>query len=194
MAGRPLKYKTVAELQSAIDGYFKKCEGETLKDDGKPVLNKYGQPVIVGRRPQGKLYRCSNHVNIAAGYIIGDLFVLKDRNADTAKTPTAYKFRSTKAWQRKRVEIKERDLYLCQVCVRKLYPLKDRTYNTDDLEVHHIIPISEDYDKKLDNDYLLTTCQQHHEMAERGDIPRRVLLAIAREQNEVRSTPGGAIL
>lgn len=51
-AGRPLKYKTVAELQAAIDAYFKKCEGEILRDDNKePVFNKFGQPVIINQKP-----------------------------------------------------------------------------------------------------------------------------------------------
>ena len=38
---RPLKYKTVDELQAAIDEYFKACEGRPLLDDkGQPVLLK----------------------------------------------------------------------------------------------------------------------------------------------------------
>lgn len=52
MAGRPLKYKTVEELQAAIDAYFKKCEGELLRDDDNNlVFNKFGQPVIINQRP-----------------------------------------------------------------------------------------------------------------------------------------------
>jgi len=42
--GRPLKYKTVAELESAVEDYFKKCKGETLKNkSGTPRLNKFGE-------------------------------------------------------------------------------------------------------------------------------------------------------
>ena len=49
---RSLKYKTVAELQEAIEAYFTACEGEILKDgNGSPVLNKWGNPVIVGQKP-----------------------------------------------------------------------------------------------------------------------------------------------
>ena len=49
---RPLKYKTAEELQTAIDLYFKACEGEVLKDDdGQPIFNKFGQPVIIGQKP-----------------------------------------------------------------------------------------------------------------------------------------------
>ena len=31
------------------------------------------------------------------------------------------RFRWTKAWQKKREEIKKRDLYLCQICIREIY-------------------------------------------------------------------------
>ena len=49
---RPLKYKTVAELQAAIDQYFEDCRGRPLLDaDGTPLLDKYGDPVITGAHP-----------------------------------------------------------------------------------------------------------------------------------------------
>ena len=49
---RPLKYKTVAELESAIDKYFVDCKGEILKDeDGTPVLDKFGQPIVYNSHP-----------------------------------------------------------------------------------------------------------------------------------------------
>lgn len=51
-AGRPPKYKSKEEIQEKIDAYFKDCKGKVLKDDkGKPVLNKYDEPVIIGNRP-----------------------------------------------------------------------------------------------------------------------------------------------
>lgn len=50
--GRPPKYKSKKEIEGLIEEYFKKCEGEILKDkDGNPVLNKYGSPCIVGSHP-----------------------------------------------------------------------------------------------------------------------------------------------
>jgi hypothetical protein len=50
--GRPLRYKTKEELQKAIDTYFKDCEGTVLKDaDGDVACDKYGQPVVINRRP-----------------------------------------------------------------------------------------------------------------------------------------------
>ena len=51
LSGRPPKYSTLEELQSAIDDYFVACEGETLQDiDGNPVLYK-GHPVVIGAKP-----------------------------------------------------------------------------------------------------------------------------------------------
>lgn len=50
--GRPPIYKTVNEIEEKIDTYFKECEGEILKDDnGKTVLNKFGNPVVINRKP-----------------------------------------------------------------------------------------------------------------------------------------------
>ena len=49
---RPLKYKTVAELQEAIDQYFDNCRGEPLLDDEGTVLtDKRGNPIFVGAKP-----------------------------------------------------------------------------------------------------------------------------------------------
>lgn len=49
--GRPPKYKSKKEIQEKIDAYFKSCEGEPLILDGEPVIDKYGDIVIVGKRP-----------------------------------------------------------------------------------------------------------------------------------------------
>lgn len=49
---RPMMYKTVDELQKAIDAYFESCEGRPLRDDDGHVLtDKHGNPVIVGEKP-----------------------------------------------------------------------------------------------------------------------------------------------
>lgn len=49
---RPLKYKTVDELQAAIDQYFNACKGEVLLDDkGSVVTDKHGRPIIIDAEP-----------------------------------------------------------------------------------------------------------------------------------------------
>ena len=65
------------------------------------------------------------------------------------KNTKASKFRNSNAWIIKREQIKKRDKYLCQVC------LKDSIYNCDNLQVHHIIPIDKNYDLKLDESNLM---------------------------------------
>ena len=50
--GRPPRYKSKEEIEEKIEEYFKECEGEILKDDeGKPIFNKYGSPVVIQQRP-----------------------------------------------------------------------------------------------------------------------------------------------
>lgn len=50
--GRPPKYKSKEEIEEKIEQYFKDCEGHPLTDDeGNPVYNKWGYPVIVDRKP-----------------------------------------------------------------------------------------------------------------------------------------------
>lgn len=94
------------------------------------------------------------------------------------------RFRWTRAWQRKREEIKERDLYLCQVCIRKIYDTLNQ-YNHENLEVHHAIPLQENFDKRLDNNNLITICERHHEMAESQEISKDTILKIIKEQENI---------
>lgn len=93
------------------------------------------------------------------------------------KNRASDKFRNTIAWKRKAEECKNRDRHLCRVCVAGLYNTLNQI-NFKNLESHHIIPIAEDYSKRLDNDNIITLCQMHHKMAECGQIPRTVLQEI----------------
>ena len=86
----------------------------------------------------------------------------------------ADKFRKSKRWTNKSKEIRTRDRYLCVVCMANLYNTVNQ-FNFDKLEVHHIIPLNEDYNKRLDNDNLITLCKYHHNLAENGEIPREEL-------------------
>ncbi len=89
------------------------------------------------------------------------------------------KFRWSRQWREKSLQIKERDKYLCQLALRENPP----RYIYTNLEVHHIIPIEEDWDKRLDDDNLITLSEEYHEKAERGEISREILIEIARESN-----------
>ena len=90
-------------------------------------------------------------------------------------------FRRTNKWKEKSIEIRERDHHLCQVCLRGLH-MASRPLNYTGLSVHHIVPVSEAPDRKLDNDNLITLCSFHHELAESGYITREELKKIVEEQ------------
>ena len=93
------------------------------------------------------------------------------------------RFRNTKAWARKSVEIKQRDRYLCAVCLANLYNTMSML-NYKAVEVHHITSIKEDYNKRLDNGNLITLCSFHHKMADKGEIPRDVLFELVKKAHE----------
>lgn len=113
---------------------------------------------------------------------------IKDRQAYRSKgNQQIYNFHRSQDWKNKSIEIRQRDNYCCQVCIRGLYePM--RRYETDDISVHHIIPIAEEWDRRMDNDILISLCRRHHEMADTGEISREELLRIAEEQE--RTAPG----
>lgn len=94
------------------------------------------------------------------------------------------RFRWTKAWQKKRDEIKKRDLFLCQICIRELYNTTTK-YNSKNLSVHHNVPLAEDYNKRLDNNNLITLCSIHHEMCENNEIDREEVQRIINEQERI---------
>lgn len=100
-------------------------------------------------------------------------------------------FRNTKEWRRKRGEIRERDRQMCQACIRNL-PGTLRMFHSENTSVHHIRPLSEYWRGRLDNKNLLLLCDYHHQQAEKGALPRAVLLEIASEQERRLSPPGGA--
>ncbi|OAS85221.1 HNH endonuclease [Metabacillus elymi] len=89
----------------------------------------------------------------------------------------ADKFRWTKAWQNKRKYIRDRDRHMCQVCLRELYNTQQR-YNYTNIQVHHVVPLVEDFSKRLDDSNLISVCTYHHSMAERGEISREELFNI----------------
>ncbi|OLS02414.1 HNH endonuclease [Tissierella creatinophila] len=86
------------------------------------------------------------------------------------KEPTKInKFRWSRVWRNKRNSIVERDNYLCQVC-------KDnKRYVYEGLEVHHIAPLEENYNIKLEESNLITLCVNCHKKADANKIERNYL-------------------
>ena len=86
------------------------------------------------------------------------------------KDDTISRFRWTRAWSSKSLIVKQRDKFLCQVCKQS------GRYTYKNLEVHHIVTLREDFNLRLSEDNLITLCEYHHELAERGEITREYLL------------------
>ena len=77
------------------------------------------------------------------------------------------RFRGSGLWKAKRTEILERDKGLCVAC--RLGLAGDEDLVPAD-SVHHIVPLAEDFELRLENDNLISLCAYHHELAERGEI------------------------
>ena len=73
------------------------------------------------------------------------------------------------------MEIRERDHYLCQWCLKRKNKLTHER-----LSVHHIVPIEEDEALSFEDENLITLCDVDHEEAEKGNIEREVLKEIAK--------------
>lgn len=71
------------------------------------------------------------------------------------KTKDYSDFYNTRSWKTKRVAVLKRDSYLCRECKR--YG-KVTGANT----VHHILPLQERPDLKLDSKNLISLCEEHH--------------------------------
>ena len=89
--------------------------------------------------------------------------------------PETRKFRNSTAWKKKAEEIKERDKFLCQICLKK------NIFNYKALSVHHLVPVIESEELRLDNFNLITLCEKHHQECECGKIPRQEQQAIVSE-------------
>ena len=90
--------------------------------------------------------------------------------------------RYTYAWQLKSREIKERSHYLCAYCLAH----GELTY--DDLEVHHIVKLTDRPDLLLEDGNLICLCARHHERAESGEIPKKELYELVKTRDD---PPGG---
>lgn len=88
-------------------------------------------------------------------------------------------FHWSKAWEKKSKAIKERDNYLCLVCLSK------KIYENKTLSTHHIVPLKEDWERRLDDDNLITLCRVHHEQAESNKISRKKLFELVKSNKKI---------
>lgn len=88
------------------------------------------------------------------------------------------KLRSTYSWTEKSKEIREKAHHLCEVC-------KDRGQITyDNLEVHHIVKLTDDESLLLDNYNLICLCAAHHKQADNNEIDKDYLIKLAQKREE----------
>lgn len=93
------------------------------------------------------------------------------------KNTSANTFRTTRQWRNKAEEIKKQSKYLCNVCLAK------GIYNYTQLETHHIEPIEENYERRLDDSNLICLCNEHHRLAEEGKIKREYLFKLVEDRD-----------
>lgn len=108
-------------------------------------------------------------------------------DADRYQSHENRRFRSGKSWQRKRKEIRMRDMGVDQAALHGLDPDHPEPYiNTEGLSVHHITPLEENRSLALDDCNLILLGSHTHELAERGEISADELRKIAIENTNKR--------
>lgn len=113
-------------------------------------------------------------------FLCNEIKKSKKNRWNTREDSKAYSFRKTNAWTQKSKQIRKRDRYLCLCCLNNL-PGTVKQYNADDISVHHIIPLEEDFDSRLEELNLISVCGVHHEMCEAGKIARAVQRKLVEE-------------
>lgn len=79
------------------------------------------------------------------------------------------RFRSSAIWTRKRAQILQRDSFACKVCATR------GRITARGLQVHHITPLTEDFDRRTDDGNLLTLCEACHTEAHADAVTRKEL-------------------
>lgn len=104
-----------------------------------------------------------------------------ERKYSEKKKDDKYYFRNSQAWRDKRELIRARDLNLCQACLYEL-PFTEKKYNSERLGVHHVESLDASWDKRLDDDNLITLCECHHKIADSScsfnDLVKKLLKKI----------------
>ena len=117
------------------------------------------------------------------GKIHDEGYVCGSRPIKRKKTDDVVRFRNSAVWQRKRQQIRARDCYLCQICIRELHGTW-RKYNYEGLQVHHAVAVNSSEELRLDDSNLITLCSMHHAMCDSGEIPYDEVKQIILEQQQ----------
>lgn len=118
------------------------------------------------RTMECKHFGCFKLTDSASGYCEEHKEEFKEKERERRKRFIKYnndkfnQFYWTKAWKDKRDYILCRDNHLCQDCLRN----KKITVATD---VHHIIKLRIAWDKRLDDDNLISLCSNCHKKRDR---------------------------
>lgn len=86
------------------------------------------------------------------------------------------KLRSQYSWTKKSLQIREEAHNLCEVCRAQ------GRYTYDNIEVHHIVKLRDNADGLLEDDNLIALCQEHHKMADKGELSVEYLKKIVAER------------
>lgn len=107
-------------------------------------------------------------------HTVGYICSKKPAITSTKKQTKESIFRSSYDWKQKRKYILKRDNYLCQACLTNLQGTT-KHLNFENLSIHHIKSLKDDFNLRLDDDNLITLCPLHHEMAEKNTISADLL-------------------
>lgn len=108
---------------------------------------------------------------------------IKNHYKAPSKNTKEEKFYSSKSWQDLRNYIKARDNYLCQECLKE-------GRITEATQVHHIVTILEDFNKRFDEENLVSLCNYHHKKAH-GKLTKTEILKHEEETADIFQSPKG---
>ena len=102
-----------------------------------------------GAKDMSEYITCSRCGIVKRGHIC-DKKPYRKKERDTQ----ADKFRKSKRWTDKSIEIRQKSKYLCSVCIDNKYHTINQ-FNYNNLSVHHIVPVIENYNLRLENSNLI---------------------------------------
>lgn len=84
--------------------------------------------------------------------------------------------RNTYDWHQKSEQIRKDSRYLCAICEDK------GIFNTNNLEVHHIIKLKDNPELLLEDSNLICLCRAHHKQADRGNFSVEYLRELVKKR------------